>query len=322
MPLPETMTGIMFTEKGQAELQSEPTPTLQPGTVLCESLYTGLTNGTERNVLMGGNYCAGHPARCGYQNVGRILAVGDGVEGLAEGDVVFSGDFCQHTRWFAAPAGPESLIVKLPEAVDAQHAALFGVASVATHDVRRASVSIGQRVLVVGAGPIGQFTAQVARAAGAIVTVIDLNARRLEVARQLGAHRTVTVTADGPWDELCRDGRFDVVFEDSGGPVLDRIIEQAVAFRGTVVVIAGRDRVDYPFNAGQGAEVTIVQAGHFVRDDLEQLCRLVAEGAVNVGPVIQEVVPADEMVGVYERLRDEPASLFGTVFDWTQQPTT
>jgi hypothetical protein len=149
-------------------------------------------NGTERNVLCGGNYGGRKwPNRCGYQNVGRILEVGPDVTGFSPGDLVFSGDFCQHRQYFAAPARADSLIVKLPAEVEAKHAALFGVAGVAMHDVRRTEVRLGERILVVGAGPIGQFTAQAARLAGAHVTVCDLNGRRLSIARDLGAQRTV-----------------------------------------------------------------------------------------------------------------------------------
>ena len=58
-------------------LQQEPTPVCGPGQVLCETLYSGLTNGTERNVLMGGNYGGRWPYRMGYQNVGRVI---EGIE--------------------------------------------------------------------------------------------------------------------------------------------------------------------------------------------------------------------------------------------------
>ena len=139
--LPAKMRGIIFAEKGKAVFQEEPTPGCDSGKILCESIFTGLTNGTERNVLMGGNYGGAWPSRCGYQNVGRVLAVDMGVKGFQPGDIVFSGDFCQHTQYFTAPAQGETLLVKLPGEVDPKHAALFGIASVAMHDVRRAASS-------------------------------------------------------------------------------------------------------------------------------------------------------------------------------------
>lgn len=321
--LPAIMRSIIFPEKGKAAFQDEPTPGCDPGTVLCQSVYTGLTNGTERNVLMGGNYGGTWPSRTGYQNVGSVLAVGIGVQGVQVGDTIFSGDFCQHRQYFAAPATAEKLIVKLPDAVDPRHAALFGVASVAMHDIRRSDVKLGEKVLVVGAGPIGQFTAQAARLAGAIVTICDINENRLVIAKTLGAHATITLTTDAAsWAAVKEAGPFDVVFEDSGADILDSVIGEnwgqgVLKHRSRVVMIAGRGRVEYSFNAGQGYELCVFHAGHFGFDDLQQVCRFTAEGMLKIGPVIQDVVKVEKTIAIYDTLRDNPGSLFGVVFDWT-----
>lgn len=321
--LPAIMRSIIFPEKGKAALHDEPTPGCNHGTVLCQSLYTGLTNGTERNVLMGGNYGGYWPSRCGYQNVGRVLAVGIGVQGVQVGDTVFSGDFCQHMQYFAAPATDEKLIIKLPDAVDPRHAALFGVASVAMHDIRRADVKLGEKVLVVGAGPIGQFTAQAARLAGAIVTICDLNEKRLAIAKTLGAHAIITLTTDATsWAAVKQAGPFDVVFEDSGASILDSVIgdnwgQGVLKHCSRVVMIAGRGRVEYSFNAGQGYELCVFHAGHFGCDDLQQVCRFTAEGMLKIGPVLQDVVKVEKAIAIYDTLRDNPDNLFGVVFDWT-----
>ncbi len=322
MKLPETMKGVMFVERGKAALQREPTPELAAGQVLCKTIYTGLTNGTERNFLCGGNY-GGHswPTRLGYQNVGEVLEVGEGVEGFAPGEIVFSGDVCNHVEYFAAPAGPGALIVKLTGGIDLKDAALFGVASVAMHDVQRAEILLGERVLVVGAGLIGQFTAQAARLSGADVTIVDLNEKRLLIAQKLGVGKTVRVTGDDSWAEAAEAGRFDVVFEDSGAPVLDHIIgvgwgDGIVKARARVVMIAGRERVDYAFNAAQARELTILHAGHFVAEDLRLVTRLAAEGSLAIAPVIREVVKIDDCIAIYDSLRDDPGALLGTVFDW------
>lgn len=322
LDIPGKMGGIIFPEKGRATLQDESTPGCDPGTVLCQTLYTGLSNGTERNFLMGGNYGGFWPSRCGYQNVGRVIAVGVGVKEIDVGDIIFSGDFCQHTQYFAAPATPDKLWVKLADSIDPKKAALLGVASVAIHDVRRAGLTLGEQVLVVGAGIIGQFTAQAARLAGAIVTVCDINEKRLELADSLGAHKTITLTTDpSSWESVKSVGPFDAVMEDSGAPILDNVIgaswRQGVVKHGSrVAIIAGRERVDYSFNAGQGYELSVLHAGHFIRDDLLLACRLISDDQMQTLPLIQDVIPAADAASIYERLRDNPGSLLGAVFKW------
>jgi 2-desacetyl-2-hydroxyethyl bacteriochlorophyllide A dehydrogenase len=325
-PISATMRRIVFPEKGKIAFEQLPSPGCDPGTVLCETLYTGLTNGTERNMLMGGNYGGEWPVSYGYQNVGRVLAVGAGAQGFNVGDTVFSGDYMHHTDYFMAPANEGQLIIKLPETVDPRHAALFGLAGVGMHDVRRAGTKLGEDVLVVGAGPIGQFTAQAARLAGAIVTVCDINESRLAVAKQAGAHHTILVTTDDEsWAAVRQAGPFDVVFEDSGAPILDNLIGDGwgdghngvFKQRSRLALIAGRQPVEYNFNGGQSVELTVYHASHFDVNDLEQVCRFTADGLLKISPVIQDVVKIDQALAIYETLRDNPGSLFGVVFDWT-----
>jgi 2-desacetyl-2-hydroxyethyl bacteriochlorophyllide A dehydrogenase len=301
----------------------------EPGQLLCRAVFTGVTNGTERNMLLGGNYSpkTWPIPLVGYQNVGRVLAVGADVEGFAVGDLVYSG-ITGHVECYAIPATAESLTIKLPDKVEPQHAALFGVASVAMHDVRRAAVKLGENVLVVGAGLIGQFTAQAARLAGAIVTVCDLDQDRLELAGELGAHATVALTTEAEsWEAVRERGPFDVVFEDSGAPVLDRIIGETFGegilrppapggARSRLALIAGRERVEYSFNAAQGHEITLMHASHFDGSDLEQVCRFTAEGGLRIGPLIKDVLKLAEAPSLYRRLVDEPDTLLGSVFDW------
>lgn len=327
--LPETQKAIMFTALGVTEFVDEPVPVdLGPKQVLCESLYTGITNGTERNVMTGGNYGQGiFPNRCGYQNVGRIIRKGVDTPGWNLGDIVYSGAVSQHRPYWAVdvarPGEAPTLACKLPEGVDLKEAALLGMAGVALHDVRRANVRIGERVLVVGAGSIGQFTAQAALAAGADVTIADLDEERLGIAKSLGVHRTVLLTKDpASWDQLRGPKRFDAVFEDSGAPILDDILghgdwsKTIIRHLGRLVLIAGRNRVEYPFNSAQGIEIEILQASHFTGEDLELLVKLFAEGRIKVGPLLRDVVPYEDALATYERLRDNPGSMLGTVFDY------
>jgi len=292
-----------------------------PGQVKTRTLFSGVTNGTERNGLLRGNYSMPDealPAGYGYQNVGRVVEVGPDVDGLAVGDVLFMGD--DHHEFVLAHQ--DGLLIKLPETIDLRHAALFGVASVAMHDVRRAETKLGDRVLVIGAGPIGQFTAQAARAAGAHVTAVDLDARRLAVAPECGAHHTIQVAGDATWEGPIRDaGPFDIVFEDSGADVLGHVIGSGwgsalVRHRGVVMIIAGRDTVAYSFNAGQGTEVAVLHAGHFDNSDLAEVTRLVADGVLRVAPILQDVAKPEQAKDIYDTLRDDPNKLLGTVFDW------
>jgi len=329
LELPKTMKAIVFVEKGRMTLEDHPLPELKPGHIICQTLFSGLTNGTERNNLIGGNYGGNYPAQPGYQNVARVVALGPGVRAYEIGDTIFSGGHHKHVGYFTAdvsePEAPSNLVVKLPETLDLKWACLFGMAGVAMHDVRRSRIGLGERALVIGAGGVGLFTAQIARAAGAHVTICDLAEDRLEIAKSLGIQEVQTIRGNETWEAIKAAGPYHVVFEDSGASIFDKVLgtswhQGLITQRGRILIIAGRSEVQYNFNAGQSHEATLLHASHFDRSDLEEVCRLVSEGVIEVDPLIKDLVPISKANLVYERLRDNPGSLLGTVFDWSASP--
>lgn len=283
--------------------------------VMVRALYTGITNGTERNDLMRGNYShpdEALPATWGYQNVGEVVAAGPDCRILAVGDVVYSS--ADHVEYATFPE--DWLLTKLPAGLDRHHAALFGMCSVATRTCRNADLRMGERVLVVGAGFIGQMASQVANAMGARVTLCDVDDARLAKAREIGTAEVVFNSGGDGWARHVAPGSFDAVIDLAGVPGMeDRLIE-AATMRGRVLFIAGRFKVEYTFNVGQGREITIKQNSHFDNSDLANLCRLVQRGQVCIGPLLQRVVPVDQAAAIYDALRDNPNSLGGIAFEW------
>ena len=257
-----------------------------------------------------------------------VIEVPKSVKTYTRGDLIFSGNFSQHVEYFSVnvsePEDETNWVIKLPGSIDPQEAALFGMASVAMHDVRRADVKLGERVLVIGAGGIGLFTAQIAKVAGAHVTICDLNEKRLALAEQLGIQKTLQIEGEDAWEKLGGFGPFDAVIEDSGADILDDVLgtgfghKQLLTMRGRLVLIAGRNDVTYKFNAGQSAEVSVLHASHFKRTDLREVCRLVSEGTLMVRPILQNLMPISEAPSFYDRLRDDPGSTLGTVFVWDE----
>ncbi len=293
-----------------------PAPATPTGSqVLTRALLTGVTNGTERNDLIGGNYARptdALPGGCGYQNVGEVIEVGPDVEELAVGDVLYMSqdhlEFCLEDE--------DGLHIKLPDDVEPRHAALFGVGGVAMRCCRNADLRMGDRFLVVGAGIVGQLAAQIANAMGARVTLCDIDDRRLTVAREIGAAEEVVSVAGEQWAEQIPDAGFRAVLDVAGVPGMEDDLIRAAEHGGSVLFIAGRHKVEYTFNRGQGREITIKQNSHFDTSDLDNLCRLVRRRLVQFAPIIQDTVRVAEAAGVYDTLRDEPALLLGTVFDW------
>jgi len=168
---------------------------------------------------------------------------------------------------------------------------------------------------------IGLFAAQAAHAAGAETWIANRNNDRLEVARQCGIANTVQITGDESWEQLKGIG-FDVVIETSGADIMDKVIGQKMGqpgilnSGGRLFLCAGRFDVTYSCGAAQARRLQICHATHFKRTDLLELIRLTAAGTIKVGPMLRDVVPIDDAPKIYDRMRDDPRSLLGTVFKW------
>src|SRR5262249_49354388 len=158
--------------------------------------------------------------RHGYQHVGQVAAAGNQVRQFAPGDWVFFGQYVGHRGWHLVDVGEGEpspsdthLTIRLPEGVDRQGGARPGVAGGARAGAKRVRVEPGQKVWVAGAGPIGHFSAQAARVKGADVTVTDVVPRRLEAARETGAHRALTAGDEAAWEALRALGPFDRIID-------------------------------------------------------------------------------------------------------------
>lgn len=294
------------------------------GEAAVETMFTGLTNGTERNDLIGGNYSTPDeklPAGMGYQNVGKVIEIGLGVTNVSVGDIVFSGTWLtsDHAERVTVPVQNcqrFAAFIKVPDGVKPSDAALFGVASVAVRACAAAAIQKGDRVLIVGLGVLGQIAAQVANDMGGVVTACDVNPERLAMARSIGAAGQILDTSGDGWKNQIHSESFDKVMDFAGVKGMEDKFLDAVRVGGTAAFIAGRQRVDYEFNLGQFKEITIRQIAHFDNADLERVAQMVAAGTVRIEPLIDKVVPAGECGEIYDLLRDAPDKLLGCVFDW------
>jgi threonine dehydrogenase-like Zn-dependent dehydrogenase/predicted dehydrogenase len=122
------------------------------------------------------------PIPLGYCNVGVVAEVGFGVEGFKPGDrVVSNGPHADVVKV------PKNLCARIPDSVDYESAAFTVVASIGLQGIRLVQPTLGESVVVTGAGLIGLLTVQLLRAHGCRVLAIDFDESKLALARQFGA---------------------------------------------------------------------------------------------------------------------------------------
>ena len=200
-------------------------------------------------------------------------------------------------------------IVPLPQAFSFEQGALVEPVSVAVHAVARAGSLQGRRVAVLGAGPIGNLVAQVARSGGAQVLITDLSDHRLEIARQCGIGWTSNArdeTLAAAAQRAFGPAGFDVAFECVG---VEPTITAAIATlqKGGTLVVVGvfgdKPRVD--LGLVQDRELNIHGTLMYQRDDYLRAVELIASGQVITQPLMSRHFPLDDYAQAYSFIETE-----------------
>jgi 2-desacetyl-2-hydroxyethyl bacteriochlorophyllide A dehydrogenase len=213
--LPEAMPAAVYRQPGEVVVEERPVPRPGPGEVLVEVDHCGIC-GTDIHLLLDGWGRPGIVA--GHEFTGHVADLGPGAAGWEIGQPVVGGTSprcgrcrrciegkpsqCEnqgsitgggHDGAFAGyvVTRAESLLA-LPAGLTTRQAALAEPMAVALHGITRSGVSPGDRVMVIGAGPIGALSiaALVARGIGPVI-VVEPGERRRRLARDLGAAEVI-----------------------------------------------------------------------------------------------------------------------------------
>ena len=363
---------------GRVDVLEVPPPSLAPECVLVDVRASVLSVGTERSKIAAGRESLvgkararpdqarqvldkarrdgvrdtvtavrtklDQPTALGYSAAGVALEVGAHVRGIYPGDRVAcgGGDYAVHADIVQVPG---NLCVSLPDGVGFEAGAFATIASVALHGVHQADARLGERVAVIGLGLVGQLTAQILHAAGAIVMGVDLSPSLVEKARSLGSidmgYEPAALTALNAPSGV---GEFDAVIVTASARSNDPV-ELAVRLlrdRGRVVIV-GDVKVDIPRAVGYGREVDIrfsrsYGPGRYDREyeergldypigyvrwterrNMAAFLELVASGRIDVDALVHERIAVDHAPDAYDRLLSAKASPLGVVLQYGAQ---
>ncbi len=326
---------------GDLRVADRPVPEVGPHEVLVEIVAVGVCGSDVHYYEHGriGSFVVEQPMVLGHEPAGIVAQVGAEVTRHRVGDRVTlepgvpdmvcdecrAGRYnlCPQVRFFATPpidgafarfvAIHEAFAYTLPEELTLEQGALMEPLSVGVWACRKGGVGPGSRVLVSGAGPIGNLAAQVARAAGAAeVVVTDVNEYRLEVASRVGATRVLDVRAT----PLAESGvQADVLLECSGVPsaLVDGI--RALAPAGTAVVVGMGPEEDatIPLSLIQNRELWLTGTFRYANTYPAALA-LAAQGRVDLDVIMTGRYGLDEAEAALRAPREDPQAIKPMVF--------
>ncbi len=284
------------------------------------------------------------PMAVGHEYYGRIVELGSEVRGFAVGDRV-SGEghiTCGHCRNCRAGrrhlcrntvgvgvdrqgcfaeylAIPAFNAFKLPDAVTDDVASFLDAFGNATHTALAFNM-VGEDVLITGAGPIGVMAVAISRFVGARhIVITDVNDYRLELARKMGATRTVNVSRarlDDTMSELGMQEGFDVGLEMSGNPQAFRDLLRTMHHGGSVALL-GIPPEETAIDWNQVIFKGLAMKGIYGREMFETWYKMAAmlQSGLDISPIITHHFAVQDYLQGFETMGSGKSGK--VILDWS-----
>ncbi len=323
------MRQAVMTKPGAIELREVPRPAPKDNEVLLEVKRIGVC-GSDIHVYHGLHPYTSYPVVQGHEVAGIVAEVGRSVTRFKAGErVTFlpqvtcgkcypcthgMSNICTALKVMGFQTGgaaqdffpvPEELVVGLRPDVSYEIGAMVEPLSVAVHALRRAGDVEGKRLVVLGAGPIGNLVGQTAKGLGAAEVVIaDLSDFRLDLAGECGIDYPVNTTKQDLAEAI--DARFgeakaDLILECIGA---QETISLAVANarKGSTIVVVGvfGKKPEVDIGLVQDRELSVVGTLMYQRRDYETAIRLIDEKRVDLERLITDRFRFEDYLAAYQ----------------------
>jgi L-iditol 2-dehydrogenase len=338
------MRQAIMTAPGQIEFRNVEPPTPNDNEVIMQTRRIGVC-GSDIHVYHGLHPYTPYPVVQGHEVGGVVAAVGKNVTGFAIGDkITFLPQVtcgkcypCTHGMYhiceslkvmgfqtggaaqdyFAIPAGN---VLKLPENMSLDQAAMIEPIAVTVHALARGGGAEGKRVIVLGAGPIGNLTAQVARESGArAVMITDISPYKLDKARECGIEIAVNTAEEDLGDAIARHfgpEKADLILECVG---VEATMTQAVQYarKGSTIVVVGvfgkKPTVD--LGLVQDRELSLVGTLMYQKPDYERAIELAAGGRMKLDEMITHRFPFERYLEAYHCIEESGGRYLKVMID-------
>ncbi len=336
--MPRESLAIAFTGKEKLEIQTIEVPDPGPGQYLLETKASLISSGTEcicyqRNFEPGTHWdkWVRYPFFPGYSNGGVVVSRGKGATKFELGQKVA---YRAGHRQFSVL--PEDALTSVPPKVSFKEASWIALAKIVQNGVRKAAHTMGDDVVVIGLGILGQLVIQYVRLMGARHVIgVDPATPRLEFAEISGATHTFPVTAAEAVNAVSEltDGRMaDVVYDVTGFPQVFSTALKLPRKFGTLLLLG-----DTGTPSGQQLTSDVIMRGlkilgahdshppqssseflHWSNQKISELFfTFVERGQMNVLELISHTYAPTQAEEAYAMLLAQRASAMGVIFDWT-----
>ncbi len=333
---------IVFEDVGKVVLKEIDLPEPTADDIVVETVASGVSVGSERWAYVGKRTEMTFPFVPGYMGIGEVVEMGDKADnlGYARGQLVnffhsqiappYDGSWMgahlaraviNVTREFAPGSSDCHTCLRLPEGLSPLGASLCGLCAVALRGIELATVPVGAKVLVNGLGVIGQYAAQVVQLKGAQACAVDIDERRVEIARRLGADWTVNPNKQDLAEAAAEiaPGGFDIIIDTSSIPEIVNSVFPLLRWGGQFI-FQGWYPPPSPLDIWkmQRLSTCYFPSGHN-NAGVAAAMRWVAAGKLDTESLITHVASPDEAPEIFKMIEENEEEFLGIVFDWQAQ---
>lgn len=332
------MKAILCDAPFSLSVVERPAPVCGEGEVLIRVRRVGLC-GTDYHIYAGRQPFLEYPRVIGHELAGEVTEAPAG-SGLSVGQVVTINPYLPCGTCVACRRGKPNCcaairvlgvhidggmcdFVSVPAdavvpvgALSLDQAAMVEFLAIGRHAVGRGAVSAGQRVLVVGAGPIGVGVALFAQLAGAEVLLIDTSAARLARAQDIGIGEVLPVDdALGEALAVRTDGEFfDCVFDATGNiGAMCRGLEFVAHGGAYVLVSVVKEELRFPDPEFHKRETSLLASRNATRADFEEVIARIADGSIPTAKLHTHSLDAGEMPERLPQLANAPDAVLKAI---------
>ena len=302
----QLVDALVCSEPGRLQIVQRPIPRPDPGHALVRPRRVGIC-GTDYHIFEGKHPFLTYPRVMGHELAVEVVEA-PVASGLSPGEVCVVNPYLSCGRCIACLAGKPNCCVNISvlgvhqdgglvgqlsvpagnliraQGLTADECAAVEFLSIGAHAVRRAAVTSRDRVLVVGAGPIGLGVALFAGLAGGDITLVDIDHRRLDFATQSGIVARA-IPADDRTDERVTEATngegFDVVFDATGNRGSMQEAVRHVAHGGSLALVSVvNENITFSDPELHKRELTVLGSRNAVRADFERVMAAIEERRV------------------------------------------
>ena len=338
------MKAIQIIQPKEVKVIDIPKPVAGSGEVLLKVKYIGFC-GSDLSTYLGKNPMVSYPRIPGHEVSAVVEEIGTDVpDTLKKGDRVTVVPYtncgicasCKRGRYNACEnnetlgvqrdgamceyiTAPYEKILKVPS-LSYRECALIEPLTVGFHAIDRGRVEASDIVMVTGCGMIGAGAIAAAALRGAVVVAVDIDDKKLDTAKKIGATHTINTKKSNLHSELNRilNGCApDVVIEAAGNPITYKAAVDEVAFTGRMVCIGyAKDEICFSTKLWVQKELDILGSRNATPKDFKDVISLLKSGKFPTEHVLSRVVSARNSADAFKQWADNPGAVFKILLEF------